>query len=153
MNSLSLDDVRREIHNKGAKWSTIEQSLAASFRSGEITHKLGLSVTEQELARLRGARQKIDFGSLTSKFARRAEQLTTPISAVDWRSFNGKNVVTSIKDQAGCASCVAFGVAAAVESMAIIEHDNQYICLKLNYISVQDHKRVLVLVQKGGGTH
>jgi len=36
-------------------------------------------------------------------------------ASVDWRNKNG-NFVTSIKNQGGCGSCVAFGVIATVES-------------------------------------
>lgn len=40
--------------------------------------------------------------------------------AVDWRNRNG-NHVTPVKDQGNCGSCVSFGTAATVESMASIE--------------------------------
>jgi C1A family cysteine protease len=127
MSSVSLEDVKREIRNKGAKWSTVERSLAAGLKSvPEISHKLGMTIPEEELTRLRGAKQKIDFGRLSSKFAGTKQKLAGPVSAVDWRNFNGKNAVTSIKDQKDCGSCVAFGVAATIESMAIIENGDQY---------------------------
>ncbi|MDQ6884384.1 MAG: hypothetical protein M3077_09160 [Candidatus Dormibacteraeota bacterium] len=45
-----------------------------------------------------------------------------PAAAVDWRTRNGRNFVTPVKDQGQCGSCVAFGTAAVLESMVLIEH-------------------------------
>jgi C1A family cysteine protease len=126
MSSISLEDVKREIRNKGAKWSSVDQSLARGLESGDIKNKLGLKVKEEELVRLRSAKQKIDFEGLVSRYRRSSQRLAGPIASVDWRSFNGQNAVTSIKNQLNCGSCVAFGVAAGVESMAIIEQNKQY---------------------------
>ncbi len=35
--------------------------------------------------------------------------------SIDWRSWNGGNYISSIKDQGNCGSCVAFGTAAAID--------------------------------------
>ncbi len=43
--------------------------------------------------------------------------------AVDWRNKNG-NHVSPVKDQGGCGSCVSFGCAGLIESMAHIELGN-----------------------------
>lgn len=41
----------------------------------------------------------------------------------DWRSVNDKNWVSPVRSQGGCGSCVAFGVAAALESHQRIEEN------------------------------
>lgn len=38
----------------------------------------------------------------------------------DWRAASGANLVSPVRDQAGCGSCVAFGAVAVLESMVLI---------------------------------
>ena len=38
---------------------------------------------------------------------------------VDWRNFQGKNCVTSVKDQNPCNSCVGYAAASTMESMLL----------------------------------
>jgi C1A family cysteine protease len=42
----------------------------------------------------------------------------------DWRSVSGSNWVSAVRSQGGCGSCVAFGVAATLESHQRIEESN-----------------------------
>ena len=41
-------------------------------------------------------------------------------ATLDWRKYNGKNYVTSIKDQGGCGACWVFSTAAELESQMLI---------------------------------
>ena len=60
--------------------------------------------------------------------------------------------MTSIKDQKHCGSCVSFGVAATIESMAIIEHGNKYDLSEAELFFCAGPRLVLALVRKEGGT-
>lgn len=46
----------------------------------------------------------------------------------DWRDIEGKNYITSVKNQAGCGSCVAFGTLGAIEAVVQIEFDEIFDC-------------------------
>ncbi|MCJ7766957.1 S8 family serine peptidase [Candidatus Bathyarchaeota archaeon] len=50
--------------------------------------------------------------------------LDAPPSHFDWREKDGYNWMTSIRDQASCGSCAAFGAVAAVEGQFKIQADN-----------------------------
>jgi hypothetical protein len=50
--------------------------------------------------------------------------VSTPLSAIDWRNYNGGNWVSPIKDQGGCGSCWAFSAVGVVESRAKIDLNN-----------------------------
>jgi C1A family cysteine protease len=73
--------------------------------------KFGLSVSPETLA----ARAR-EIPTAAAIMA-----LAPPPKKIDWRSHNGGNYVTSIRDQKTCGSCVAFACCAATESHVLIK--------------------------------
>jgi parallel beta-helix repeat protein len=55
-----------------------------------------------------------------------------PPASFDWRSHEGYNWVTAVRDQGGCGSCWAFSVVGAVEAVNNIRYDNPYLDLDLS---------------------
>lgn len=54
----------------------------------------------------------------------------------DWRNVKGKNWITSVKNQGGCGSCVAFAATAAVEAHQRIETGDANLLLDLSESSL-----------------
>jgi len=53
-------------------------------------------------------------------------------TSFDWRSYNGYDWMTSVKNQGGCGSCWAFGAVGAVEAVYNIRFGNPYLDLNLS---------------------
>ncbi|HEY4375636.1 MAG TPA: C1 family peptidase [Acidimicrobiales bacterium] len=94
----------------GARWQAAEQPAATMGRL-DFAVRLGFvpgpgrpSLAARELAARTG------FGATSG-----ADDPATP-AASDWRSEQGHDWVTPVKDQGDCGSCVAFGSTAAVEA-------------------------------------
>ena len=60
-------------------------------------------------------------------------------SSLDWRNYNGKNYVTSVKDQGVCGACWAFSTTAGLESQMLIT-ENLNLDLSEETLLACDHK-------------
>jgi C1A family cysteine protease len=68
-------------------------------------------------------REMIALSNSSSTDVATATTISRP-SMYDLRNVNGQNFITSVKDQAHCGSCVAFGVCAAVEGTLQVKNNN-----------------------------
>jgi C1A family cysteine protease len=109
--TIDFHAIAESIRESGAQWTAGETSMTALPDDANRRERLGyfpgsgeLTLQERELLSAENLR---NAGS--------GESSSAPAS-VDWRSMNGASFVSSVKDQGNCGSCVAFGVAAAMDS-------------------------------------
>jgi C1A family cysteine protease len=102
---VSFNDLNARLSASSATW-TARQTPQFLLSDEQKARLLGVIVNEADLAAALAPRAQAE----APNFAQ----------AVDWRNRNG-NHVTSVKNQAGCGSCVSFCTVATVESMASIE--------------------------------
>jgi C1A family cysteine protease len=101
---MKTNEVMTAIAQKGAQWIAGDNPISM--------------LDDQAKQRMLGAVKPAGYTPPAPK-AMAAAPVALPAS-IDWRNNNG-NFVTSVKDQGGCGSCVAFGSTAAMESRFAIE--------------------------------
>jgi C1A family cysteine protease len=116
----SVPEVRAMVEEENLGWDAGDTALTA-LSAEEQDKYLGVLVTRAEL-RAMAAESKALAGEEQAVFAAQAP-VAAP-SARDWRSFNGNNYVTPVKDQQSCGSCVSFGTCAAIEANIRIRANN-----------------------------
>lgn len=118
--TIGPEDVRQALGASEGGWQVKRLSAATQLQVLDPVHRLGYVPGP-------GAPTLEESESVAARQARSAAASADWVGAptkVDWRARNGGNYVTGIRDQAGCGSCVAFGVVAAVESMVRIGGGN-----------------------------
>ncbi len=104
MSQEDLSDLQQAIADQGHTWQAGQTSLS-DLPPEEQKHRLGLRLVDEEMDRIRTAIQTLP-----------PMDATFP-PAWDWRSVNGVDWTTPIRDQKGCGSCVAFGTVGVLEIM------------------------------------
>lgn len=116
---LSLEAIKSRIIERGVKWRATVTSIS-KLSVKEQAIRLGLVPTTQELeivSKLRLDKPDRDPSESLEKFGRSNLESAGLPTSIEWRNVNGIDWTTSIKDQNGCGSCVAFGAVAALEPL------------------------------------
>jgi C1A family cysteine protease len=122
---LNVGELRSVLTRENAGWTAAE-TLISQLTLREKKRRLGVQpppgVTLDE----------IDARSRQRKAAIAAERAIGAPGLFDLRNVNGRNFITSIKDQATCGSCVAFGSVAAIEGTLRREQDDANLAVDLS---------------------
>jgi C1A family cysteine protease len=113
-----LDEIEQAIQNNNASWSASANPIYQEYL---LTDSLPL-----------GCNDEVETENQAS-YTLNVNDNTVPDSW-DWRNVNGKNWMTSVRNQKGCGSCVAFGTLGAVEAVMQIELNR-----KLDYDLSESH--------------
>jgi C1A family cysteine protease len=113
MSKASIEKVSQAIKDFGADWIAGETTYSKYYGRKSASRFLGMAVTPEisfsELSKDR--ENEISSGKFSAK--------ALPPS-IDWRSNNGRNWITPVKNQGSCGSCVAFATVACIESHFLI---------------------------------
>lgn len=127
---MKIKELRSKLKAGKAQW-TIPADIADDTEVEAISKPFALGGLQPAIgaptARLPRMRRVADAGfALWQPNTHRLARLVVPAlpQIWDWRNVQGHNWVSPPKSQGGCGSCVAFGVAAALESHQRIETSN-----------------------------
>ena len=110
---LELAQLRSALSEADHPWTMTETSMTRMTEE-QRTMRLGVPLDDDMTAQLVKSRSA---AAAAAAHAAPASSIGAPTS-FDLRNVNGVNYTTSVKNQGGCGSCVAFGSVATIEAVA-----------------------------------
>ena len=127
---MKIKELKQEMQARKAQWN-IPADIADDTDIGDVSPQFPLGALVPAPGTLTArfpVMRRVDPGRFAI-WQPNVHRILRPIVKTlpqlwDWRAVNGNNWVSPARSQAGCGSCVAFGVAAALESHQRIEEGN-----------------------------
>ena len=134
--SLSLKQLADDLKSAGSPWEMDPATELALLTEDERRTRLGFTPPPGEMS-LEEAIAVSDAASVLSPEQIAVEaSVTAAPTAYDLRDVNGKDFTTSVKNQGGCGSCVAFGTVAVLETTARKAANNPNLSMDLSEAQV-----------------
>lgn len=108
---MQFDRVSAEVKKANARWTPRRTNLG-ELPPEELKRRLGFVPPPGKPS----LQQREVMAQEQMAVLRKGIQAAPAPPSVDWRSQNGMNFVTAVRDQGPCGSCVAFGTIAGTEA-------------------------------------
>jgi C1A family cysteine protease len=128
---LDLKQLRADLQEAGRPWEMDEGTSMAQLTEEARVRRLGFVPPPGEPSLEEAVAADAAAPAVTRDMIA-AESGFGTLAAFDHRNVGGQNFTTPVKDQGGCGSCVAFGVAAVMETTCRRQINNPNFALDLS---------------------
>ncbi|MFP4239531.1 C1 family peptidase [Rhodosalinus sp.] len=129
--SLDLKKLSEDLKAAGTPWQMDPQTSLAQMTEEERRIRLGFVPPAGAPTLEEAVQRDVTAPRVTQEMIQAESGLGAP-AAYDLRNVGGKNFTTPVKDQGGCGSCVAFGVAAVMETTLRRQRNDETLAIDLS---------------------